>query len=103
MTAYNSEPIVIDLESGQAADFIFKMPDSHGESIAIHAIPELQDFNTEVEDISITGGPGNNTLLKYPVSSSMNITVKFRLIVAKEMPPVLHEEPEPDYSGWIEW
>lgn len=101
MTAYDSEPIIIDLESGEAANFIFKMPDSHGQSIAMRAIPKLQDFGTEIEDISITGGLGNSTIMKYPVSSSMSMTVKFTIVTAREPEP----EPEPEWEdpNWIRW
>ena len=99
MTAYDSEHIIIDLESGEAANFIFKMPNSHGESIAVYAVPELQDFSTEVEDVSITGGLGDITLLKYPVTTSMSLTVKFKIKVGKELPPV---QEEPKYEG-ISW
>ena len=75
----------IDLASGEAANFIFKMPNNFknvdgGEVfLSILAIPELQSIEMKSEPLYIYGG-WNDTALAYVNNSTFEVGLNLRAV-----------------------
>ena len=75
----------IDLASGEAANFIFKLPnnfkDAEGKEVflSVLAIPELQSIEIKSEPLYIYGGL-NDTALAYVNNSTFEVGLNLRAV-----------------------
>lgn len=78
----------IDLSSGEAANFIFKMPhnirveDKEGNEIymTMLAVPELKAFEITSNTMSVNGGWGCQPILSYNTGSTINMGINLRAV-----------------------
>ena len=78
----------LDLASGEAANFIFKLPavpNINGNIyMSIFAVPELRTITTTSNNINIVDGKNNIPLVSYPIESSLNMNINLRAISKKD-------------------
>ena len=74
----------IDLASGEAANFIFKLPNNISVNgnfyMSMLAIPELTTISMDSENTEIYGGFGYTTLASYRSNYSLNLGLNLRAI-----------------------
>ena len=74
----------IDLASGEAANFIFKLPNSttiNGNMyMSLLAIPELQTISMDSEKTEVYGGFGHTPLVTYNSNYSLNLGLNLRAV-----------------------
>lgn len=74
----------IDLASGEAANFIFKLPQYFTYDgdiyMSLLAVPELGTLSTESENTEIYGGFGNTPLASYRNNYSLNLGLNLRAV-----------------------
>lgn len=74
----------IDLASGEAANFIFKLPNNTTINGNIYmsmlAIPELQNISMDSEKTEVYGGFGNTPLVTYNSNYSLNLGLNLRAV-----------------------
>ena len=78
----------LDLASGEAANFIFKLPTTPSIKgnvyMSILAIPELQTITTTSNNINVTSGKNNVLLASYPVEYSLDMNINLRAVPKKD-------------------
>ncbi len=78
----------LDLASGEAANFIFKMPhnirveDKEGNEIymTMLAVPELKAFEITNDTVSVNSGWGRQPILSYNTGSTINMGINLRTV-----------------------
>ena len=74
----------LDLASGEAANFIFKLPNNTTINGNIYmsmlAVPELTTISMDSENAEIYGGFGNTPLTSYRSNYSLNLGLNLRAV-----------------------
>lgn len=74
----------IDLASGEAANFIFRLPNNttiNGNYyMSLLAIPELTTISMDSEKTEVYGGFGNTPLVSYNNNYSLNLGLNLRAV-----------------------